>query len=572
MANLSSKVLRIDRDSNTLVADPEISADLPSALVDTWREQLLKYSSYWQWMDGEVWETVDKHAVGQKGRQLPLLFPVQLNPLYTAAQIHRNTLFGEVPDTAITQFKPRAIPKSFGAYRSAENGSDKGAKVDAQFVTDVIEAVMYQSSLRGEFQDAGFVSQALGGCVWQVCYEPDNPSLMKGLPVAIRQIEPEFFLPIWSVRDRWHLLEARIGRMIDRYEAKELYGVETDADRVLYLEAWKRNSVAVTVDGKPASIMKYVNGDKVAIPLSRPHRWGFVPLVYTPHETVGQFYGVPIVHELANLLKEYNGRVADVGDAVRNSIERLIVLTNADAGDIKITNLDSGIKVISTGREMSGTQGKKVDLVGSIDLPQGTGDYIDFLKKEVWHGMFTPAVAYGEDEGSQRSALTLAFRMWPLTSHIRAERSLWSDAWRIIAEYTLRILRDRQSGDFGDLAKGTPWRVEDKHLDHMYTMDWAPMIPRDRESEINQLILRHQDGQLSTEGAMERAGDIQDIAEELERVQNETEDRLKQESKYAIQVAKAGAANRAAGGGASGSKSKGAKTDTQQPVAKAETD
>jgi hypothetical protein len=552
MANISSKALRLDRNRNNLIAEVDIGEDLPGSLVDEWRAQLVKYANYWQWMDGQVWETVDMHANIQRGKAPPVLFPVQLNPLYTAAMIHRNTLFGEVPDTGVPLVKPRAIPKRWGMSDDNEDGL-KASKKNAQFVTDLLDMVLYQSNSRSMMMDAGFVSQAIGGTVIKVAYEPWNTTLQPGLPVAFRQIEPEYFLPIYSMHDRWHLLEGRLGRMIDGYEAKHTYGVDVnDRDRVLYLESWTRDEVRVTVDGKPA----YINRNGVDVALSSEHKFGFVPFVYIPHETVGQFYGVPIVHELANLLKEYNGRVADVGDAVRNSIERLIVLTNADPGDLKIQNLDSGIRVLATGREMSGTQGKKVDLVGSVDLPRGTSEYIDFLKTEVWHAMFTPAVAYGEDEGSQRSALTLAFRMWPLTAHIRGERSLWTEGWRVACDYALRILRSRQVGQYGDMAKGTPWRVENEHLGHMISMDWAPMIPRDRESEINQLILRHQDEQLSAEGAMEKSGDIQDIQEELKRISEEREDRLKTEAKYAVKT----------------DANKGPATDTQQPVGKVETD
>lgn len=556
MANISSRALRLNRNRSNLAAEADIASELPSILIDEWREQLVKYSNYWQWMDGQVWETVDMSAQTQAGKAPPLLFPVQINPIYSAAMIHRNTLFGEVPDTGVPLFKPRAIPKRWG--KSNEDAGTK-SKEDAEFVTDLIDAVMYQSNSRSSMMDAGFISQALGGFVFKVAYEPWNRNLMPGLPIAFRQVEPEYFLPIYSVSDRWHLIECRVGRMIDRYEAAERYGVSTNRDRVLYLEIWRKDTVKITVDGQPAMIKV---GD-IEVAQSSVHNWGFVPFVYIPHEQVGQFYGVPIVHELANLLKEYNGRVADIGDAVRNSIERLIIMTNADAGDLKIKNMDAGIKVLSTGKEMSGTQGKRVDLVGSVDLPQGTSDYIQFLKKEVWHALSTPAVAYGEDEGSQRSALTLAFRMWPLTAHIRAERSLWTEGWRVLCDYALKILFMKQTGDYGDLAEGTPWKVTKDHLGHMLTMDWAPMIPRDRESEINQLILRHQDKQLSTEGAMEKSGDIQDIAEELKRVKEETEEAYKLEAKYTPAPA-------TSSGGAA--KKKGAKTDTQQPVGKVETD
>jgi hypothetical protein len=43
-------------------------------------------------------------------------------------------------------------------------------------------------------------------------------------------------------------------------------------------------------------------------------------------------------------------------------------------------------------------------------------------RKETKH----PAVADGEDEGSQRSAATLTVRMWPLISHVELERINWT--------------------------------------------------------------------------------------------------------------------------------------------------
>jgi len=298
MAIISSKALRLDRERNNLTAEAEIADDLPSALVQEWRSQLWRYQNYWSWMDGRVWETVDIHANVQQGKAPPLLFPVQLNPIYTAAIIHRNTLWGETPDTGVPLVRPLAIPKRHGDVAATNR---KSAKKDAQFVNDVLEAILYQSNSRSEFIEAGFVTQTLGGCVFKISYEPWNKNLMDGLPVAFRQIEPEYFLPIYTLSDRWHLREARLGRMIDAYEAKEIYGVDVSKrDRILYLEKWKRNSVSVTVDGKPATIRM---GD-ARVELSQKTDFGLVPFVYIPHEVVGQFYGVPIVQEIANLLKD----------------------------------------------------------------------------------------------------------------------------------------------------------------------------------------------------------------------------------------------------------------------------
>lgn len=554
----STRRLRVERSRSTLIAEPDIGDGLPQSVVNEWRDQLLLYENYWLWMDGRVWDEIDRYAVKQQGQDPPLLFPLQINPIYTASIIHRNSLFGEVPDTGVPMVKPIAIPKR---HPTGNNGTAKEKlKTDAKLVDAILERIWYQSNGRATMLDAGFVSQAIGGCVWKVSYEPWNQFLTKGIPIAFRQIEPEFFVPVYSMLDRYRLLEARIGRLIDVYEAKEVYNVDVSQrrDRALYLEVWDREKVKVTIDDKPAKIRK---GDYL-VDLSRKHGFGFVPFVYIPHETVGMFYGVPIVHQLGNLLKELNGRMADVGDAVRNSIERIILLTNADLGELNEEEREGGLRVLATGKEMAGSPGKSINVVDAADLPTGTKDYIEMLRDATWHAMFTPAVAYGEDEGSQRSALTLAFRMWPLTSHVRSERSLWTEALRLMSDMAIRILRAKQTGDYGDLAAGTPWRITDDHLDHMLMMDWAPMIPRDRESEINQLILRHQDEQLSTYTAMEKSGDIADLDDELERILEEKEDRLKLEAKYAV---------KASPGGGSANK-KGAMTDTQQPIAAVETE
>ncbi len=534
MTQYSTRSLRGYRNSTQIVATTEIGDDLPPEMISEWRSQLALYDQYWAWMDGKVWDQVDRYFVSQKGQELPLLFPLQINPLYTSALIHRNALFGEVPDTGAPMVQPIAIPKN--KYGDGEEGVSvtTDARATARLVTDLLEQIWYQSNGRSEMLDAGFVSQALGGTVFKVSYEPYNAFLDPSLPVAIRQIEPEFFLPVYGMYDRWNLIEARIGRMIDSYEAQEVYNVETSLRRTLYLEKWTRGKLTVTVNGEPAKIRR---GDKW-YPLDWDHEYGFVPVVYIPHEVIGQFYGVPIVHQIGNLLKEFNGRAADVGDAMRNSIDRMYILSNADPNDLSIKRMEGGLKILATGREMTGTQPKKVEHVAPPDLPSGTMDYIKFLRDSIWHGSSTPAVAYGEDEGSQRSALTLAFRMWPLTSHIRTERSLWTEGLRVLSNMALKILARKQDGDgaYEVADADSPFIVKEKHLGHTLKMDWAPMIPRDRESEVNQIILRHQDEQLSTRMSLEKHGDIDDIDRELEEIMDEREEKAKLEAKYAVQV------------------------------------
>jgi hypothetical protein len=132
---------------------------------------------------------------------------------------------------------------------------------------------------------------------------------------------------------------------------------------------------------------------------------------------------------------------------------------------------------------------------------------------------FVPPVADGEDEGSQRSALTLAFRMWPLTSHVRAERNYWSEGLNLVNEMILMILDAknpmRVSTDGVDTSL---LKINQTHLGHLKRQEWAPMIPRDREALVNELILRSGANHISLESALGSYGDIDDIQEEIKRI------------------------------------------------------
>ncbi len=132
MALYSTRALRVLRNSSQLVATSEVGDGLPPELVSEWRQQLALYDQYWAWMDGKVWDQVDRYFVSQKGQDLPLLFPLQLNPIYTAALIHRNALFGEAADTGNPMVQPIAIPKN--KYGDGDEGITvtPQARVDAR--------------------------------------------------------------------------------------------------------------------------------------------------------------------------------------------------------------------------------------------------------------------------------------------------------------------------------------------------------------------------------------------------------------------------------------------------------
>lgn len=114
---------------------------------------------------------------------------------------------------------------------------------------------------------------------------------------------------------------------------------------------------------------------------------------------------------------------------------------------------------------------------------------------------YTPDVVYGLDEGSQRSFLTLAVRMIPLIVHIRQERTHWTSGLNSMARKILRYCA----------IKGIEG-VTEADLRHIKIhQDWAPILPRDREVELNEIILRLNNNLIPLETALEKLGDISDI-------------------------------------------------------------
>ena len=118
-------------------------------------------------------------------------------------------------------------------------------------------------------------------------------------------------------------------------------------------------------------------------------------------------------------------------------------------------------------------------------------------------------MAYGVDEGSQRSALTLAFRMWPTTSFTRDTRATHTGGYASLNRKAMIIHR---------VKAGKERRITDAHLTYTLMTIWPPIIPRDREQMVSENILLVQAQLRSPETALQNLGDIDDIDAEMERI------------------------------------------------------
>ena len=241
-----------------------------------------------------------------------------------------------------------------------------------------------------------------------------------------------------------------------------------------------------------------------------PNPLGFVPFVYIPRLREGFYYGSSIVPDVSGMAIEFNSRTADEGDAMRKSAHIRYMGKNI-SGEIVTRPLDKrGNEYLDLGYSNPAFDGEPS--LEPLPAPQWAdtfSGYKEFLWSQLMRDGGMGPIAFGEDEGSQRSALTLAFRMWPSTTIAKQQRSFWTDGLNQIGRY---ILRAASIKDIRVNGRSIPHQI-DKFLD--LAPDWLPMIPRDREQQVNEVILQVQAGIMTPERAFKTLGDVPDIADEV---------------------------------------------------------
>lgn len=486
-----------------LLSMSDLGQYLPAGFpIYLWQDQSARYIEYWRWFTGEILEEV----VGQTADGKPVFrYPLKINPVRDFARKHTAILFGEVTDTSTPLITSQVRPKTI--FRNPS----ESAKTTAKFLEDVTNEVWTQSYGRSKQQENGLLSQFLGGSVFQISYQPWRKDLL--IPIVVKNIYPNYFLPLWSSDDYYDLLEAWVVYLIDPVQAMMQFGVEPSGMRpAVYAEHWTKDYMQAAINGTPL-VTTYpdgttINYEKVANP------FGFVPFVYTPRFREGSFYGSSFVPDIQGLALEYNARTADVGDAMQRTAHPRYTGTDLP-GEIRTRKLDDkGFEAVDLG-STSPLNDAKAE-IKALDPPKWNEAYSRH-SSDLWTQMQRQGglgpIAYGEDEGSQRSALTLAFRMWPSTVIAGAQRTNWTDGMIRLNQMILNMAQikglrvDSQSvpADFSKRFEISP--------------QWLPKIPRDREALVNEMGLRVPMGTASPEHAMEAFGDVKDVDEERDQIE-----------------------------------------------------
>lgn len=471
---------------------------------DTWTWQLSKYYKYWAMYNGAVWD--EPLPTQEDARQEPIpRWPLKLNPYKRICMTRAYMLVGEVDDTALLPISAHITPKRSTKKVATDVDVENDPKyAQAIEVEEFLNDVWVENAGRALLQEAMLVQQAMGGIILRIGWEPGNIDLENEIKIEL--VLPEFFMPVFNAGQPDDLLEAFVVYRIEASEARHRFGFESKGSvGPLYIEHWTKESVTITLDGEP--IVVDAGGQRIVYN-KLPNPWGFVPFVYVPTERSGSFYGISALDGIESLVQEINARWADLGDTVEEIAHRELVASNIGK-TITTRKVGTMRAVIDLGPTLTNSNDPpELKPIDPPNLPDALVDLPDELHKLLSRETFLPPVTTGEDEGSQRSALTLAFRMWPLVGKVRAMRSFWTSAMRRVNRMIVNIAIIKKIGGMTrDHLKGLSWDTR-----------WAPILPKDNEQLLNTVILLMQTQALAPIDALRILGIVPDPEAAIGRV------------------------------------------------------
>jgi len=476
---------------------------------EKYEEQWMQYTEAERWFNGS--------ALGEQpeARNKADLYPLRINPIVGTVLKHTSTLFGEVEDDA----RPLVVPK---VKYSSKN---QGEKAKAIQVEHVLNDLWEENHGRAIMVENGLMSQVYGGCVFKLTYVPWE-GIDKGgrrrTPIRIERINPKNFVATPDASDDYNLLEAWIVRSIALVEAK-LWGYTGDESSVWYVEHWTPETYEVFIDGKPATRQGWeLGGENI---------WKFVPAVYIPHIRIGSFLGFNAYSHLVGMIKELNLRFGDLGDSVNDDSHPIIAVRNT-GGALQVRKVNEWLEYVDLGTDPGLSSAERPPDMFEVNRARTSTAMtalIDKIEGQYDRDSFVPPVAYGEDEGSQRSSLTLATRFWPLTSHTGIERYFWTPGLNLLSQFMLRMMAIKRLNE-----------ITEEHARLRIKQKWANQLPKDRAEDINEWQVRATSNLSSIEHLIEMAGDVEDVEEEREMILKWAADleeaKQKVIQKYALQL------------------------------------
>ena len=455
----------------------------------TYATQLENYTTLEDWYSGAK---LDDFVIDAAASKKIEKYPIKINPLKGTCERHTSALFGQTLDS----IRYGGVPVRILA------DVEKGKKKQGKIVEKALKNVFEDNGGGALFISNGIISQYLRGCVFAASWLP------KEKRIGIFNPSPKEFIGFPKGANYWELREAWIVREItkDDIAAYETEGTLSENDlKYYYTEHWTEDEYEIAINGQTVMFGN--------MPQKGINPFGIVPIEYIPHLRTTTFLGNSIISEMVKgVIREINLRWADTGDAVSDDAHQPIAMRNV-RGSIQVKSVD-GRPILDLGSTtgLAGNEANPDLLTVSLKTASDVmlklgGELYNIYRREAVH----PAVADGEDEGSQRSSLTLSTRMWPLVTHAEMERIFWTVGLAKFCRILLKMMSVKKINE-----------VTEEHIATPLIISWAPMLPVDRTALVNEVGIRAKYKLGSQEHLMSLFGDIPDIEDEKDKIKEET--------------------------------------------------
>jgi hypothetical protein len=492
-----------------------------------WQSQQAMYALVWKYFSGKIFD--ERRTDTKGGKPGDLLYPLRVNSVKQACLTHTLHLWGLTSEAPILGFTVK--PKS----DNTDTSTDRAERLRRLFFT-----LFNAEAMPARLREAGRLFNALGGAALKVRRDEQAQ-----LGVVIDNIPVSYFYPVWNPTDYEQLLRVHIAFWIPTEIAVLLYGYnarQPAASEVEYVETWDLNSWTITV-GTPGHRQQAVDS-ATGLPLSGPNTFvnpitkrRYIPIVYIPRLRTGRYWGDSLIEDLRGLQDEFNGRLADQGDAVSASSHMHAWGRNLnrrrDPGPLL---LPTGNRIFDAGELQVGGGEPLLDNLTGPSLTDSVANFSSQVEDLIWDQASVAPVVRGLDEGSQRSGVTLTARALPTVSITDDYRDSWrAGVLRLIELFLCCCYAEGEENQgLNDVS----------HLDfgHQIGVDFAPRLPRDVDQINNTIQVQRSAGVMSVTRALVLSPDVDNVELELAEIQEERKEKAQQAMEIVQTQAKARAA------------------------------